>query len=248
MIKLSLDDFIKLYKLASVGKLIGGLIHNINGPMQNMGLDIEMTYFSLKDESKWDKNIAKSIMSRLKRMEEEHEKINVLVRNSASRTQDNNNLDNTTIFNMHDFLEQEFAFLHANLYFKHNVQTEIISINTPPLLSSLPKYSYMALGWFLQSLVEELEKQKIGKLTIKIISDISKLKIVFSTQGGRLSGGFFEQFGMAIPSEDALKPDNMDLGIFLIFLIFNSNGITFEFDTDSLSSNLAINFPILCAD
>jgi hypothetical protein len=248
VIKLSLDDFIKLYKLASVGKLIGGLIHNINGPMQNMGLDIEMTYFSLKDESKWDKNIAKSIMSRLKRMEEEHEKINSLIRNTAARTQDNNNLAYNTISNIHDFLEQEFTFLHANLYFKHNIQTEIISVNTPPLLSSLSNYSIMALGWFLQSLVEELEKQKIGKLTIKIISDISKLKIVFSTQGGRLSEVFFEQFSMAMSSEDTLKPDNMDLGIFLIFLIFNSNGITFELDTDSLSSNLAINFPRLCTD
>lgn len=241
MIKLSLNDFIKLYKLASVGKLIGGLIHNINGPMQNLGLDIEMTYFTLKDESKWDKDISKNIMTRLNRMEEEYEKVISLIRGIAERTQDNDIAD-STISNIYEFLKQEFAYLHTNLYFKHNVQTEIINLNTPPLISSLPKDSLMALGWFLQSLVEELERQKVVGLTVKIIPDNSKLKILFSTEGGRLSEGFMRQFDNAMSFTDTFKSDNMDPGIFLISLIFKSDGVTLEFNDDSLSSNLMINF------
>ena len=241
MIKLSLNDFIKLYKLASVGKLIGGLIHNINGPMQNLGLDIEMTCLNLKDESKWDKDIAKNVMTRLKRMEEEYEKVISLIKGTVERTQDNDIAD-STISNIYEFLEQEFAYLHTNLYFKHNVKTEIINLNTPPLLSSLSKNSIMALSWFLQCLVEELERQKIVGLTVRIISDNSKLKILFSTQGDRLSEGFIKQFNNAESYTDTLKSDDIDPGIFLISLIFKSDGITLEFNADSLSSNLMINF------
>jgi len=246
VIKLVLDDFIKLYKLASIGKLVGGLVHNLNGPMQNLGLDIEMAYFSLKDESKWDKNIAKSIMSRLKRMEEEHEKINLLIRETSARTQDNDELYNTGIINIHDFLKQQFTYLHINLYFKHNVQTEIIEINNPPpSISALSNNFFMGLGWFIQSLIEDLERQKIERLTVKIIADNSSMKIIFSTQGNSLSEGFIEQLNNGIGSEDTLKPDTMDIGIFIALLIFRSNGITFEFEVGSSSSNLAINIPSL---
>jgi hypothetical protein len=71
MIRLSLDDLKKLYKLASIGKLVGGLIHNLNGPLQNLGLDIEMAGLFLKDKSKWDQNSIQILITRLKRMEED---------------------------------------------------------------------------------------------------------------------------------------------------------------------------------
>jgi len=243
MIKLELDDLIKLYKLASIGKLVGGLVHNLNGPLQNLGLDIEIAYYSLKDESKWDQNMAQDIMSRLKRMEEEHEKINMLIKETSERTQDNADSFNNPFLNINDFLKQQFTYLHTNLYFKHNVEKEIIEENYPLSSSSnIAMDSLMALGWFIQSLVEELERQRIDGLTVKIINDNSNLKIFFSTKGNRLSEGFIEQLKGDIKSSDISKSDSMDIGVFIVLLIFKSNGITFEFDPGS-SSNLAINFP-----
>ncbi len=75
---------------------------------------------------------------------------------------------------IHGFIQEELAYLDANLYFKHNVQKEVIDINGSHSLSTLPKDSLAALGWFLQCLVEELERQKVSGLTIKILSHNSK--------------------------------------------------------------------------
>jgi hypothetical protein len=245
VIKLSIDDLLRLYKLASIGKLVGGLIHNINGPMQNLGLDIEMAFYSLKDESKWDQNTVKTIIPRLKRMEEEHDKINSLIRATSARVEDNYNPENSAVSDINEFVKQELSYLHANLYFKHNVQKEIIKADHPPLLSSLAKGSIAALGWFLQSLVEDLEKQKIGGLTVKIISDNSKLKILFSTKSGRFSEVFIEQFKYALSSVESVKPEGMDIGIFLALSIFRYEGVTFEFKAESSYSELEIDFPKL---
>ena len=242
MVKLSLDDLIKLYTLASIGKLVGGLIHNLNGPMQNLGLDIEMAHYSLKDESKWDHNTAKSIVSRLKRMEQEHDRINLLIKATSARTEDKPTADNTNLSSIHGFIKQELAYLDANLYFKHNVKKEIINLSDHASVSIMSKDSLAALSWFLQCLAEELERQMISGLTLRIISDNSGLKILFSIQGGELSEGFVGQLSRVLSSADISKPDNMDVGIFLILLIFQSNGIKFEFKPELSSSNFAINF------
>lgn len=242
MVTLSINDLIELYKMASIGKLAGGLIHNLNGPMQNLGLAIEIAHLSIKNESKWDKSTAQNILSRLKRMEEEHEKINSLIKTTSTRTIENIEPDNPFL-NIYEFLKQEIIYLHTNLYFKHNVHTEITNVNNPPLISSLPKDSLMALGWLLQGLVEDIERQKLEGLAVKIISDDSNLKIIFSTQGGRLSEGFLSQFTDDKSSTDIFKSDTMDLGIFLLLNIFRSNGIKLESETGSSSSSLRIIFP-----
>ena len=80
MIKLSVKALMDLFKLASLGKQIGGLIHNINGPLQNLGLDIEMMNYSLKGEVGIDEAVVENLHIRLKRMEEEFERVNRIIR------------------------------------------------------------------------------------------------------------------------------------------------------------------------
>jgi hypothetical protein len=243
MIQMSNDELVTLYKLASVGKLVGGLVHNLNGSMQNLGLDVEMARYSLRDESKWDNNTVQGIIARLRRMEEEFEKINSLIRITLTKTGDYNGDSN--ILNIYEFLKQELSFLHSNLYFKHNVKTEIVSENDPPSILDLAQDSLIALGWFIQSLVEELESQKLRDLTIKIINDNSTLSILFQTHGGKLSDQFTAQLKDAVPTSDLIKSNNKNLGIFISIMIFKNNGVALTIDSKSSHSNVAINFPKL---
>jgi hypothetical protein len=243
MIQLSNDEFISLYKLASIGKLVGGLVHNLNGPMQNLGLDIEMARYSLKDESKWDSNMAQGIIERLKRMEEEHERINLLIRTTSTKTGEYSETDNN-ILNIYEYLRQEILFLHTNLYFKHNVETEIISGNEPFSIGNLTQDSLMALGWFMQALIEELESQKLKGLTIKIIAGDSSVSALFQTHGGGLSKKFIAQFQDAATLIDSADAGNRDPGILITMVVFHVNGITLEFNADSSNSSVAVNFPV----
>ena len=42
IVEISLKDLVKLYEFASIGKVINGLLHNLNGPLQNLGMYIEL--------------------------------------------------------------------------------------------------------------------------------------------------------------------------------------------------------------
>jgi hypothetical protein len=243
MIQLSNDEFIGLYKLASIGKLVGGLVHNLNGPMQNLGLDIEMARYSLKDDSKWDSDTAQGIIARLKRMEEEHDRINSLIKTTSAKTGEYGEKDNN-ILNINEYIRQEIFFLHTNLYFKHNVETEIIAGDETSLLPDLTQDSLIALGWFMQALAEELESQKLKGLTIKVIACDSSMTVLFETRGGKLSEKFSAQFRDEATGSGSPDSGQRDLGALIIMIIFQTCGITLEFKSDASSSSVAVNFPI----
>ena len=84
LVEIPLNDLTKIYKLATLGKVIGGLIHNLNGPLQNLGLDIEMTNHLLNNKLPLDNDGINNILNRLKRMGEEFEKIDQLIKASIS--------------------------------------------------------------------------------------------------------------------------------------------------------------------
>jgi hypothetical protein len=241
MIQLSNDELIKLYKLASVGKLVGGLVHNLNGPLQNLGLDIEIAIYSLKDESNLKHDTVEGIITRLKRMDEEHEKINSLIKTASAKTGEY--VEDDLCLNIYEYIRQELFFLHTNLYFKHNVETEIITGDEPVPIQSLSRDSLTALGWFMQTLVEELELQKIKGLTIKLLNRRESLSILFQTSG-KLSEDFVTRLQEAMAAPPSHKPENRDLGILITATIFQANGVAMEFGTDASHSSISLNFTL----
>jgi len=242
MIQLSNDELIKLYKLASVGKLVGGLVHNLNGPLQNLGLDIEIAIYSLKDESDLKHDTVQSIITRLKRMEEEHEKLNSLIKTASAKTGEY--VENDLCLNIYEYIRQEIFFLHTNLYFKHNVETEIISGDELVPIQNLSQDSLTALGWFMQALVEELESQKLKGLTIKLLNHESSLSVLFQTSGGKFSEKFVTQLQDAMAATPSHKPENGDLGTLITTTVFQANGIAMEFGADASHSSITLNFAL----
>jgi hypothetical protein len=242
MIQLSNSEVIKLYKLASIGKLFGGLVHNLNGPMQNLGLDIEIALYSLKDESKLKDDTVQGIINRLRRMEEEHGKLNSLIKTASAKTGEC--AEDGLCLNICDYIRQEIFFLNANLYFKHNVETEFLIEDEPVPIQNFSKDSLTALGWFMQAFADELESQKLKGLKIKFANRGSFFSVLFQT-GGTLSEKFVVEFQRAMPSPPSLIPENGDLGILITMIIFHANGITLEFPNDASNSGIILNFPLL---
>ena len=69
VIEISLNGLIRLCRFASLGKVIEGLLHNINGPLQNLGMDIEMMNNSLAVNEPLHDALAKDIDIQWSRMD-----------------------------------------------------------------------------------------------------------------------------------------------------------------------------------
>ena len=130
-IEISLKEMIDILKMASLGKLMSGLIHNLNSPLQNIGMDIELAAMYLKDNKQVLNEITEKLNPRIERMENEFERINQILKRGTINIQlDEYYLKSMTLTL---FIQQVMKMLEANLYFKHNVKKEM------NLVPNLPK-------------------------------------------------------------------------------------------------------------
>jgi hypothetical protein len=242
LIELSLDNLMRLYKLSSLGKLIGGLIHNINGPLQNIGLDLEMSRYMLKDDSSPPEEKTEKLHTRLGRIEEELDRLNDMIKIASSRTA---LVDEENVYiNINDYLQQELTFLRANLYLKHNIDIKLNLTDNPPLARNLPENSIQALSWLLQILADDMEKNGITKFVLGTELKTGLLKITFSTQKGTLSQELIRLIDQKKQDSDKTDCEGENVGILLVLTVFKNGGIGIKSENKSSGSEITITFPL----
>ena len=240
LIEIPLNDLTKIYKLATLGKVIGGLIHNLNGPLQNLGLDIEMTNHLLNNKLPLDNDEIKNILNRLKRMGEEFEKIDQLIKASSIKAGPD---EYYHFLHINEFLQKELMFKKHNLYYKHNVHTELKLQNNMPTFNNLPKNVIMGLSWFLQAIIEELEYQQIKELSVKTSLN-EQLEILIETKEGMLSDKFMEQLSQDLPELQSVNVKGAYLEVTLPLLLFKASGVSISGIKQTNGSKIIINIPI----
>jgi hypothetical protein len=149
----------------SIGKLVDGLIHNLNGPLHSLGIEMDMMHHLFLKDAEPSQELVDTITTRLKRMDQEFESLNRLIRVTAARVDLLKNL--SEYLHLNSFLLQELEFLQSNLYFKHNVETSLDLARELPALKNTRKDLGLALAWFMQGLVEELERQELRHLRVE---------------------------------------------------------------------------------
>ncbi len=241
LVEIFLNDLIKTYSLASVGRLMNGLVHNLNGPLQNLGIDMEMLNHSLLDHGDIEDEFIKKMHGRIKRMEGEFERINNLIRLTSTRGE----LENASHGgpDLKEFIEQEISFLNANLYFKHNVEKDLQMADNLPSLARLPEGIIPFLSWFIHGLVDELEREKIRTLALSIHSDQTGTKIVMSAKGSPLSSEFIELLSYDDATTETLRFDKPNVGMALALVGLKSLGVTVSNRIDPPQSDIVLTIP-----
>lgn len=243
VIEISLNDLIRLCRFASLGKVIDGLLHNINGPLQNLGMDIEMMNNSLAGNGTSYDTLAKDIDIRLKRIEEEFERLRHLTKIASLRVSLEN--DYQECINLNDFLQHELSFLEANLYFKHNVHTELQLEDGLPQLNILPRGVPLSLSWFIHSFIEEMERQGIGDMILKAGSGHSGLEIILTTKGGDLSEKFIKLLDMENSSFELLRIENVEVEMILALEGLKSCGVSMRGQFEPSNSIVILTIPLV---
>jgi hypothetical protein len=167
--------------MVGLGKLVQGLVHNLNGPLQNLGMDMEMMESSLGGKGDVE-DLRDNVLRRLRRMEAEFDRIIHLIKSASSRIGMEGDYNPGAAFGA--FLEEEISFLNANLYFKHNVQKEIQLREELPRLDQAPQAVVLALAWVMQALVEEAEKRTATLFSLRASSHSPFMELSFTLEGG----------------------------------------------------------------
>lgn len=221
-IEISLEEMIETLKMASLGKLMSGLIHNLNSPLQNIGMDIELTAMYLKDTNQDVKEITEKLNSRIERMEKEFERINQILKLGTINIQMDGYYLKAMTLTL--FLQQVMKMLEANLYFKHNVKKEMNLMPDLPKLGQHSEDFWFALIWFMQSMIDNLEKNEIKGLMIKANKDGQNQELIFQINEGKLSDGFLKSVNNEIPLSDHLQI-NEDAMLDIALHVLRSEGV-----------------------
>jgi signal transduction histidine kinase len=240
-IDMSVEQLAGLYQMGSLGKLINGLIHNLNGPLQNLSMDLELMEHSVKTAQRLPADLAESMLQRLQRMQREFDHINALIRAASAR---GNTQGVGEVGDMRAFLDQEFSFLSANLYFKHNVQKQILFDEDLPPLLPFPGRVALPLGWFLQSLVEDLERQRVARLTLKARSVRSGLELSFITEEGRFSQVFLKSLSAQSSYPLSGQTQDPDMGGVLSIALLKQGGVSFTAFPEDSTQTVRLTIPL----
>jgi hypothetical protein len=224
IVEISLKDLVKLYQFASIGKVINGLLHNLNGPLQNLGMYIELMNHSRFVSEKTIPEPSHQLDNRLERMEEEVDHINHLIKTTFMRA--NPHEDRHDCMDLGEFLERELSFLNSNLYFKHHVRTELDFEEGLPVVSHLPEGLLQGLSWLMQSLVEELERQQVKQLVLKAHWNDPCWQITLTTSDGSLSNRFVDILNLDTSGLRLLRIEHEDYGAVLSLAVLKSDRVS----------------------
>ena len=202
-IELPFDEMVELLRFASLGKMMTGLIHNLNSPLQNLGMDIELTGMLLKNKNLVEEEIKEKLTFRLARMENEFDRINQLLNHGTINVQMDEYYLKSMTLNL--FIQQVLKIMEANLYFKHSVRKEMSLDPDLPKVGDRSRDFWFAVIWFIQSMVDHLEKDEIKQLAIETSNNGEDQTLIFRTKEGRLSDGFLSLMNNQTPSSDHLS-------------------------------------------
>ncbi len=242
-VEVSLESLIRVYKLATLGKLMAGLVHNLNGPLQNIGIDIEMMDHLLMNRDTRDKDVEDIFAPRLKRMEGEFDAINLLIRTTSMKASTEE--DSGEHRNLNDLLDQEFSFLEANLYFKHNIQKDFDFQDDLPSITKFHEVVPQALSWFVQALVEELESEKIHKLRVMVRAKDSSVELSFVMEGGNLTESFLGGLEVETSPTQPIRIENRDVGVTLAMFLMKKVGAEIELEIAPPQTLIHLSIPLV---
>ncbi|MEJ2025793.1 MAG: hypothetical protein P8Y00_12430 [Deltaproteobacteria bacterium] len=151
-LQVPVDGLARLCHLASLGKLLGGLIHNLNSPLHSMGMQMDVIQHFILQKDDPGTVLSEKISARLAQMNEEFENLSNQIRIAGMRA----DLQecHPEKFNLNHFLHQELQFLKTNLHFKHNVETTTeFSASLRAIAPSSPYFS-LALSLLLERVAD----------------------------------------------------------------------------------------------
>jgi signal transduction histidine kinase len=229
-----LAAFINRYQYSNLGNLLKGVVHNLNGSLQILSMQMELLQRTLpQGEPKLQGQMEKC----LGQIDKFRGMLELLIQKGVHDEQ-----DSPQALQLNEILEEEISVLYHNLFFKHQVKVQKDLASPLPLLRG--HYVDLSQGFsnLIQNALEAMEGSPRKELTIMT----------------RLQGNFLrvsvKDTGCGIPEE--IKPNlfqpfftskggkHPGLGLYIARQLFSPYGATFQVSSQPGETMLEVSFPV----
>ena len=173
------------FQNCKIGHLVKGIVHNLNGPIQILSMQIEILRMdTVKDLKAVESTLALSLpdtaanqlkeladnlqrrMERLSQMEEALARMENMVNVITNRSQDGEDGQRPLILNQ--VLEEELDFWNADLFFKHQVGKQLALPTIPTLVVINEGYLRDLIDCLLDACIKQVRETKERDLKITL--------------------------------------------------------------------------------
>jgi signal transduction histidine kinase len=211
------------HKVSTLGTLVKGIVHNVNGSLQILSMRMELLQRRLvREQGEIDPGIREQVDQCLEQIDQFRGVIEILMRKAA-----HDELDGSQLVQLDEVFEENLALLYHNLFFKHQVQVlKKYSSALPPFRAS---YSDLSLGiWnLLQNAIEAMENSPTKVLTVGTDTDGKQIRLTIQDTGcgipEEIRSRLFEPFF------STKKGKHCGMGLFLTQRLLEPYGASFDF-------------------
>ncbi len=237
-VRVPLGDLESLFQHVLVGKLVRGFIHNLNGPLHALGIEMDLIGHLLLKRVDDGSETMDRLQVRLQRMEEEFERMTRLIR-VTTEGMDLNELT-SGFFHLNAFIQQQIAFLKADLYFKHKVEVDLRLAPDLAVMRGPRTNPALGLAWLMQAVIEEMERTELQKLQLETSLVESGQSLRFHFESGALSEPFRGALQCAVEGTEAPLIRSSQLGAYLSFRHLLSQGALIRCETPPSGTSVEV--------
>ena len=233
-----LAAFIDRYRYSNLGTLVKGIIHNLNGSIQILSMQMELLQRMLaKEGKKIPPGIQDQMEQCLEQIDSFKAMVEILIQEGAHEDQ-----DTPQLIQVNDLLEEILSILKHNLFFKHQIRVQKrFSHPLPPLKGYHVDFS-QGLFNIIQNAIEAMENSSRKELTLITEKDGAQIKVVIKDTGY----GFSEDM-----KPNLFKPfftnkggKHPGLGLFISRELLSRYGASFVYSSQKGETVFEISFPV----
>ena len=157
-----LSAFIERYRHATLGRLLQGVLHNLNGALQILSMQMELLErMAVRQEGGVSPEVQGQIAKCLEQLDKFQVILDVLLQKGVHDDQSEHQM-----VSLNDLLEEELTILYHNLFFKHHVRINKAFAASLPLLKG--SYQNFSQGLFalIENAIEAMADSERKELTI----------------------------------------------------------------------------------
>ncbi len=213
---------IQEYKLASIGRLAGGIAHNLRNPLAVLNLGLQALRRKGVEEEQ------------IERLMKQVERINKIVENLSLKAREEIE-KNKKKFDLNELIRKELETLEFDQFYKHKVEKNIQLYEKPIVIEAVYSDFSSAIANILKNAVEAMIESDRKILSVRTWEDEERIYIEISDTGvgipDEIKDKIFEPFFTTKSSNEFTETRGFGLGLTITYNRLKVYGAKFEIDS-----------------
>jgi signal transduction histidine kinase len=230
--------FLDRYRYSTLGSFVRGIIHNLNGSLQVLSMQMELLHGALAEEG--DK-LSSSLNVKMRQCQEQLDKLKAMVEVLTQKGIHEEQEASQPIY-LNNLLEEELSLWHHNLFFKHHIKVvKSFSPQLPPLQGHYLDFS-QGLSNLLQNAVEAMAETPSKELFVATSVRDNQVHVIIRDTGCGISEEI--KPNLFIPFCTNKGGKHHGLGLFICRELLSPYGASFFFSSRGGETTFSVHFPL----